>query len=73
MRIVAKYGQGMGMDRIGADALCNRLDARRDDLVALTQELVRIPAVVVQDMMDSAKVMGLCLMEMLTPQRQANA
>ena len=137
MRIVAKYGQGMGMDHIGADALFVRLDAKRDDLVALTQDLVRIPTVnppgenyrdiceflarrlersgftaaieraegtpgdsdrigrldnciaygpgllelahkpdeyvVVQDMMDSAKVMGLCLMDLLTTQRQARA
>ncbi|MYA87447.1 MAG: acetylornithine deacetylase/succinyl-diaminopimelate desuccinylase family protein, partial [Boseongicola sp. SB0662_bin_57] len=29
--------------------------------------------VVVQDMMDSANVMGLCLMDLLTPQRQATA
>ena len=35
----------MGMDRIGADALFDRLAAKRDDLVALTQELVRIPTV----------------------------
>ncbi|MYH58858.1 MAG: acetylornithine deacetylase/succinyl-diaminopimelate desuccinylase family protein, partial [Boseongicola sp. SB0675_bin_26] len=33
------------MDRIGADALFDRLAAKRDDLVALTQELVRIPTV----------------------------
>ncbi len=45
MQIVAKYGQGMEMDRIGADALFVRLEAKRDDLVALTQELVRIPTV----------------------------
>ena len=45
MRMVAKYGHGMGMDSIGAGALSDRLEAKRDDLVALTQELVRIPTV----------------------------
>ncbi|MYK33002.1 MAG: succinyl-diaminopimelate desuccinylase, partial [Boseongicola sp. SB0670_bin_30] len=33
------------MDCKGADALSDRLEAKRDDLVALTQELVRIPTV----------------------------
>ena len=45
MRMTAKYVHGMGMDCIGADALSDRLEAKRDDLVALTQELVRIPTV----------------------------
>jgi succinyl-diaminopimelate desuccinylase len=37
--------QEMGIDVDGTAALCARIDSARDDLVALTQDLIRIPTV----------------------------